>query len=44
LLEFLFGTSNLDEIWIRYLYLHLVTNSTHGEEFEVQPRNFLDLD
>jgi hypothetical protein len=23
------------------LYLHLVTNSTHGEEFEVQSRNFL---
>jgi hypothetical protein len=23
------------------LYLHLVTNSTHGEEFEIQSRNFL---
>jgi hypothetical protein len=23
------------------LYLHLVTNSTHREEFEVQSRNFL---
>jgi hypothetical protein len=39
--EFLLGTSNLDEIWARYLYLHLVTKSTHGEEFDVQSRNFL---
>jgi hypothetical protein len=22
------------------MYLHLVTNSTHGEEFEVQSMNF----
>jgi hypothetical protein len=43
-LEFLLETSNWDQIWTRYLYLHLVTNSTHGEEFEVQIRNFLDLD
>jgi hypothetical protein len=34
----------LDETWTRGLYLHLVTNSTHGEEFEVQSRNFLDSD
>jgi hypothetical protein len=27
--------------WTRYLYLYLVSNSTHGEEFEVQSRNFL---
>jgi hypothetical protein len=31
----------LDEFLTRYLYLHLVTYSTHGEEFEVQSRNFL---
>jgi hypothetical protein len=31
----------VDETWRRYLYLHLVSNSTHGEEFEVQSRNFL---
>jgi hypothetical protein len=31
----------LNEFWTRYLYLHLVTNSTHGEEFELQSRNFL---
>jgi hypothetical protein len=36
-----FLTSNLDEIWKRFLYLHLLTNSTHGEEFKVQSRNFL---
>jgi hypothetical protein len=31
----------LDEIWTRYLYLHLVTNSTRGEEFGVYTWNFL---
>jgi hypothetical protein len=31
----------LDETWTRDLYLHLVTNSTHDEEFEVQSRNLL---
>jgi hypothetical protein len=31
----------LDETWTRHLFLHLVTNSTHGEEFEVQSRNIL---
>jgi hypothetical protein len=41
LIEFLLGTSNLDEIWKRLLYLHLLTNSTLGEEFEIQCRNFL---
>jgi hypothetical protein len=30
----------LDETWTRDLYLHLVTNSTHGREFKVQTRNF----
>jgi hypothetical protein len=32
---------NLDETWKRDLYLHLVTNSTLGKEFEVQSRNSL---
>jgi hypothetical protein len=41
LMDFLLGTSNLDETWTRDLYLHLVTNSTHDEEFEVQSRNLL---
>jgi hypothetical protein len=31
----------LDESWKRYLYSHLVSNSTHGEEFEVPSRKFL---
>jgi hypothetical protein len=26
---------NLNEIWTRYLYLHLVSNSTQVKEFEV---------
>jgi hypothetical protein len=37
-------SSNWDETWTRDLHLHLVTNSTHGKEFEVQTKNFLDLD
>jgi hypothetical protein len=42
-MEFLLGTSNLNETWTRDFYLHLVTNSTHDEEFEIQTRNFLTL-
>jgi hypothetical protein len=34
-------SSNLDETWTGEFYLYLGTNSTHGEEFEVQSRNFL---
>jgi hypothetical protein len=41
LIEFLLGTSNLNEIWTNDFCLYLVTNSTHGKEFEVQTRNFL---
>jgi hypothetical protein len=41
LMEFLLGTTNLNEIWTRDFYLNLVTNSTHEEEFEIQTRNFL---
>jgi hypothetical protein len=43
-MEFLLGTSNLDEIWTMDFYLHLVTNSTHDEEFEVPTRKFWTLD
>jgi hypothetical protein len=41
LMEFLLGTSILDETWTGDFCLHLDTNSTHEEEFEVQIRNFL---
>jgi hypothetical protein len=41
LMEFLLGTTNLNEIWTRDFYLNLVTNSTHEEEFEIETRNFL---
>jgi hypothetical protein len=34
-------SSNCVETWTRELYLNLVTNSIHGEEFQVQTRNFL---
>jgi hypothetical protein len=39
LIEFLFGTSILSEIWTKGLCLPLVSNSIHGEEFEVHTRN-----
>jgi hypothetical protein len=35
------GTSNLDEIGSKDFGLYLVTNSIHGEEFEVQTTNLL---
>jgi hypothetical protein len=35
LIEFLLGTSNLDKTWTKDFCLHLVTNSTYDEEFEV---------
>jgi hypothetical protein len=38
-MEFHLGASNLDENWAKDLCLHLVTNPTHNEEFEVQTRN-----
>jgi hypothetical protein len=41
LMEFHLGIFNLGDTWTRDLYLHLVTNSIHGEEFRVQTRNFL---
>jgi hypothetical protein len=31
----------LGDIWTRYLYLHVVTNSIYEEEFGVQIRNSL---
>jgi hypothetical protein len=33
LIEFLLGTSNLDETWIVDFHLNLVTNLSHEEEF-----------
>jgi hypothetical protein len=44
LLEFLLGTSNLNEIWTKGSCLHLGINSIPREEFEVQTMNFLDFD
>jgi hypothetical protein len=41
LLEFFLGTSNFYETWTEGFCLHLVTNSIHDEEFDVQSRNFL---
>jgi hypothetical protein len=43
-MDFLLGTANLDETWTGDFYLYLLINSTHGKEFKVQSRNFLDLD
>jgi hypothetical protein len=40
-MDFLLGISNFYETWIKVFCLHLVTNSTHDEEFEVQIRNLL---
>jgi hypothetical protein len=34
-MEFHLGTSNFDETWTKDLWLHLVTKSTLGKEFEV---------
>jgi hypothetical protein len=40
-MDFLLRTSIFYETWIKVFCLHLVTNSTHDEEFDVQTRNFL---
>jgi hypothetical protein len=41
LIGIILGICKLGDIWTRDLYLHLVTNSIHGEEFGVQTRNSL---